>query len=163
MFARGWNSWNLWGCDINETIVRQTADTLVHLGLDQLGYNYVNVDDCWQVSVRFDRHFRPSQPLTARVAGRVWQTHRDQHDKIVADPVKFPSGIKALADYVHSLGLKFGIYSDAGNFTCAGRPGSLDYEDIDAATYAQWGVDYLKVCRVVPSFFYCVCVHQYRC
>ena len=83
------------------------------------GYQYVVIDDCWQVS-------------------------RDKDGNIVADPQRFPSGIKALADYVHSLGLKFGIYSDAGSKTCAGRPGGLGHEYQDALKYAAWGVDYLK-------------------
>lgn len=73
-----------------------------------------------------------------------WHGPRLPNGTITSDPVKFPSGIKALADYVHSLGLKFGIYSDAGHRTCAGRPGSWNYEEIDAQTYASWGVDFLK-------------------
>ena len=115
----GWNSWNHFGCNISEDLIKQTADNLISSGLFDLGYRYVNLDDCWQVS-------------------------RDENGVIVADPEKFPSGIKALADYMHSNGLKLGIYSDAGEKTCAGRPGSLNYEEIDAKTYAEWGVDYLK-------------------
>ena len=115
----GWNSWNHFGCNINEDLIKQTADNLISLGLFDLGYRYINLDDCWQVS-------------------------RDENDVIVADPEKFPSGIKALADYMHSKGLKLGIYSDAGEKTCAGRPGSLNHEEIDAKTYAEWGIDYLK-------------------
>ena len=115
----GWNSWNHFGCNITESLIRKTADALVTTGLAAKGYVYVNLDDCWQTS-------------------------RDDQGRIVADPVAFPSGIKALADYIHSLGLKFGLYSDAGLLTCAGRPGSLGHEDIDAQTYADWGVDYLK-------------------
>ena len=88
-------------------------------GMKDAGYQYVVIDDCWQVS-------------------------RDADGNIVADPQRFPSGIKALADYVHSQGLKFGIYSDAGTGTCAGRPGSRGYEFQDARQYAAWGVDYLK-------------------
>jgi alpha-galactosidase len=115
----GWNSWNKFGCDINETIVREIADVMVSSGLKDAGYQYVVVDDCWQVD-------------------------RDKDGNIMVDPVRFPSGIKKLADYVHSKGLKFGIYSDAGTATCQGRPGSRGYEFQDARTYASWGVDYLK-------------------
>jgi len=115
----GWNSWNHFGCDINEQLIRDTIDTLVSSGLAAAGYKYVNLDDCWQVS-------------------------RDVDGKIVADPDAFPSGIHALANYAHSKGLKFGLYSDAGKKTCAGRPGSLGYETQDAKTYASWEVDYLK-------------------
>jgi len=115
----GWNSWNHFHCTINETLIRATAKAMVTTGLKAAGYNYVNMDDCWALS-------------------------RTANGTIVADPRAFPSGIKALADYVHSLGLKFGLYSDAGLETCAGRPGSLGYETSDANTYAIWGVDYLK-------------------
>jgi alpha-galactosidase len=115
----GWNSWNKIGCNVREESVRKAADAMVKSGMKDAGYQYIVIDDCWQVS-------------------------RDQEGNIVADPQKFPSGIKALADYVHGLGLKFGIYSDAGTKTCAGRPGSRGYEFQDARTYARWGVDYLK-------------------
>ena len=115
----GWNSWNKFGCDINENLIMEIADAFVESGMKDAGYEYIVIDDCWQVS-------------------------RDENGKIVADPERFPSGIKALADYVHSKGLKFGIYSCAGTETCAGRPGSHGYEEIDANTYAEWGVDYLK-------------------
>jgi len=115
----GWNSWNKFACNVNETVIRQTADAIVKLGLDKLGYVYVNIDDCWS-------------------------SGRDANNTLIPDPATFPSGIKALADYVHSLGLKLGIYSDAGFLTCAGRPGSLGFEDIDAQTWASWGIDYLK-------------------
>ncbi|CAF3165202.1 unnamed protein product, partial [Rotaria sp. Silwood2] len=115
----GWNSWNHFHCNINEKLIQQTADAIVATGLAVAGYEYVNMDDCWQVS-------------------------RDAQGIIQADPQAFPSGIPALVDYVHSKKLKFGLYSDAGFKTCAGRPGSLHYETIDAKTYASWGVDYLK-------------------
>ena len=118
--AMGWNSWNHFGCNISESTIRETAEKIASSGLRDLGYQYVNIDDCWQV----DR-----DPVTSQ---------------IIADPKTFPSGIKNLSDYIHSLGLKFGIYSDAGYKTCAGRPGSLNHEEIDAQTYADWGVDYLK-------------------
>lgn len=115
----GWNSWNKYGCNINETLIKNMADNMVSSGMKDAGYTYINMDDCWQ-------------------------TGRDSNGNIIADPVKFPSGIKALADYVHSKGLKFGLYTDVGTYTCAGRPGSLNYETKDANTYAQWGVDYVK-------------------
>ena len=115
----GWNSWNIYACDINETLVKEVAKAMVDRGLKDAGYEYVVIDDCWH-------------------------GERDSLGFITADPVKFPSGIKALADYVHSLGLKFGIYSDAGWKTCGGRPGSRGYEFQDAMKYAEWGVDYLK-------------------
>jgi alpha-galactosidase len=115
----GWNSWNKFGCNVSEKMIRETADAMVSSGMKDAGYRYVVIDDCWQVK-------------------------RDENGTIVADPERFPSGIKALADYVHSKGLKFGIYSDAGTKTCAGRPGARGYEFQDARTYAGWGVDYLK-------------------
>jgi alpha-galactosidase len=115
----GWNSWNKFGCDVREELIRGTADAMVKSGMKDAGYQYVVIDDCWQVS-------------------------RDRDGNIVADAQRFPSGIKALADYVHSAGLKFGIYSDAGDKTCAGRPASLGHEYQDARQYAAWGVDYLK-------------------
>lgn len=115
----GWNSWNKFACDINEEIIRGIADMMVETGLRDAGYVYLNIDDCWH-------------------------GQRDSLGFIQADPIKFPSGIKALADYIHSKGLRFGIYSDAGKETCGGRPGSLGHEYQDAITYAKWGVDYLK-------------------
>jgi alpha-galactosidase len=115
----GWNSWNKFQCDVNEEIVRRMADAMVTNGMKDAGYQYINIDDCWH-------------------------GQRDAQGFIHPEPDKFPSGIKALADYVHSKGLKLGIYSDAGNKTCGGRPGSRGHEYQDAYTYAQWGVDYLK-------------------
>jgi len=115
----GWNSWNHFGCDVSEALIRETADAIVSSGMRDAGYKYVVIDDCWQVS-------------------------RDPSGTIVADPQRFPHGIKALADYVHSKGLKFGIYTDAGTKTCQGRPGTLGFEERDAQTYAGWGVDYVK-------------------
>ncbi|KAG2404496.1 Alpha-galactosidase 1 [Vigna angularis] len=117
----GWNSWNHFSCQINEKIIRETADALVSTGLSKLGYTYVNIDDCWA------------------------ELNRDAHGNLVAKKSTFPSGIKALADYVHSKGLKLGIYSDAGYFTCSKQmPGSLGHEFQDAKTFASWGIDYLK-------------------
>ena len=115
----GWNSWNEFGCNVNEKLIREVADAMVSSGMRDAGYEYVNIDDCWH-------------------------GQRDSLGFIQADPERFPSGMKALAEYIHSRGLKFGIYSDAGWKTCAGRPGSRGYEYQDALTYAQWGVDYLK-------------------
>jgi alpha-galactosidase len=115
----GWNSWNKFGCNVSEQLIRETADAMVATGMKDAGYQYVVIDDCWQVA-------------------------RDADGAIVPDVKRFPSGMKALADYVHSKGLRFGVYSDAGSKTCQGRPGSNGYEAIDAYTYASWGVDYLK-------------------
>ena len=115
----GWNSWNKFGCDINEQVIRSAADAIVRSGMKDAGYQYVVIDDCWH-------------------------GERDANGDIQADPQRFPSGIKALADYIHAKGLKFGIYSDAGKKTCAGRPGSRGFEYQDARQYAAWGVDYLK-------------------
>ena len=115
----GWSSWNKFQGNINEDIIKGIADAMVTSGLRDAGYTYVNIDDCWH--------------------GK-----RDADGFIQPDPQRFPSGMKALADYVHARGLKLGIYSDAGTETCAGRPGSLGHEYQDALQYARWGVDYLK-------------------
>jgi alpha-galactosidase len=115
----GWNSWNKFACNVSEDMIRSMADAVVKSGMKDAGYEYVNIDDCWQVS-------------------------RDAQGNIVADPQRFPHGMKAVGDYIHSLGLKFGVYSDAGSKTCAGRPGGLGHEYQDAIQYAAWGVDYLK-------------------
>ncbi|CAN0908997.1 Alpha-galactosidase 1 [Linum grandiflorum] len=117
----GWNSWNHFHCNISETTIKATADALVSSGLARLGYTYVNIDDCWAEKTRDSKgNLRPKKST-------------------------FPSGIKALADYVHSKGLKLGIYSDAGYYTCSKtQPGSLGYEEQDATTFASWGIDYLK-------------------
>jgi len=115
----GWNSWNHYGCNVSDSIIRGVANAMTTNGMQAAGYQFVNLDDCWQVS-------------------------RDTNGVIVPDPTRFPYGIKALADYVHSKGLKLGVYSDHGLETCAGRPGGYGYEYIDACTYAAWGVDYLK-------------------
>lgn len=116
----GWNSWNKFGCNVSDKLIREIADAMVSTGMKQAGYLYVNIDDCWQVS-------------------------RDAQGTIVADPERFPSGMKALAEYVHSKGLKLGIYTDAGTGTCEKRPGSLNHEAQDAKTYASWGIDYVKI------------------
>jgi len=115
----GWNSWNKYGCNVSEALIMGMADAMVSSGMKDAGYEYVVIDDCWQVS-------------------------RDENGQIVADKDRFPHGIKYLADYIHSKGLKFGIYSCAGTLTCAGRPAGRGHEYQDALTYARWGVDYLK-------------------
>ncbi len=115
----GWSSWNKFQGNINEDIIKGIADAMVSSGLRDAGYTYINIDDCWH-------------------------GQRDADGFIQPDPKRFPSGMKALADYVHARGLKLGIYSDAGTETCAGRPGSLGHEYQDALQYARWEVDYLK-------------------
>ncbi|MEU8471192.1 alpha-galactosidase [Streptomyces sp. NPDC029006] len=116
----GFNDWNAYGCNVSDSLIRSTAQAMHTNGMQAAGYTYVNIDDCWM-------------------------THsRDSGGHLVPDPAKSPSGIKGTADYVHSLGLKLGIYEDAGTATCAGYPGSLGHETTDARTFASWGVDYLK-------------------
>ena len=109
----GWNSWNHYSCNISDAIIRNIANAMATNGMKAAGYQFINIDDCWQVS-------------------------RDTNGVIVPDPTRFPNGIKALADYVHSKGLKLGVYSDHGISTCQGRPGGLAYEYLDANTYAAW-------------------------
>jgi alpha-galactosidase len=124
----GFNTWNKFGCNVSDDLVRGTADAMVKSGMKDAGYQYVVIDDCWQVS-------------------------RDANGNIVADALRFPNGIKPVADYVHSLGLKFGIYSDAGALTCQKRPAGLGHEYQDALMYAAWDVDYLKYdwCNTLPG------------
>ena len=116
----GWNSWNTFTWEINDKLIREAADAFVSEGLKDAGYEYVVIDDCWS------------------------EKQRDKNGKLVPDHWKFPDGIKPVADYVHSKGLKFGMYSCAGVRTCAGYPGSYDHEFVDAQTFADWGVDFLK-------------------
>jgi alpha-galactosidase len=116
----GWNSWYGLGCEVNAHDVEQAAYAMASNGLRNAGYNYVNVDDCWQGS-------------------------RDANGTITADPDRFPGGMQPVIDYVHSLGMKFGLYTDAGSATCMGFPGSYGHDQQDANTYAQWGVDFVKV------------------
>ncbi|PQP83379.1 alpha-galactosidase [Paenibacillus sp. PCH8] len=118
--ALGWNSWNTFTWDINEQLIRDVADVFVSEGYLAAGYEYIVIDDCWSLK------------------------ERDVGGNLVADPAKFPSGMKALADYIHGKGLKFGMYSCVGTHTCAGYPGSFEHEFQDAALFAEWGVDYLK-------------------
>lgn len=117
----GWNSWNTFADKIDENIVRTMADVMVDEGYLAAGYEYLVIDDCWSLR------------------------ERDENGRIVVNPEKFPNGMKAVADYVHSKGLKFGMYSCVGNYTCGGFPGSFEYEFIDAQTFAEWGVDFLKL------------------
>lgn len=115
----GWNSWNTFSWNINAELIKSTADKMVETGLAEAGYEYIVIDDCWSEKER-------------------------SGGKLVPDRNKFPEGIKHIADYVHSKGLKFGIYSCAGTHTCGGHPGSFEHEFEDAETFAEWGVDYLK-------------------
>lgn len=116
----GWNSWNYFQRNINEQLIMGEADALVASGMKDAGYEYINLDDCWMA------------------------LERDKDGNLQSDPVRFPHGIKYLADYVHKKGLKLGVYSSAGTKTCAGWPASLDHEEADAKMLAKWGVDYLK-------------------
>jgi alpha-galactosidase len=117
----GWNSWNRFKAQIDERLVRETASAMVETGMRDAGYRYVVIDDGWMAP------------------------ERDRHGDFVPHPDRFPHGIRALSEYVHSLGLRFGIYTDAGTNTCEGLPASLGYEFRDARTFAEWGVDYVKV------------------
>ncbi|MBN2536064.1 MAG: glycoside hydrolase family 27 protein [Spirochaetales bacterium] len=117
----GWNSWNMFGSEISEKAIRETADAITASGLKDCGYEYIVIDDCW------------SQ-----------KESRDSNGDLFPDPRKFPNGMKALADYVHEKGLKIGIYSDAAERTCAGYIGSYGFEDQDAQLWASWGMDFLK-------------------
>ncbi|XP_062506826.1 uncharacterized protein LOC134183341 [Corticium candelabrum] len=124
----GWNSWNHFHCGLNETIIREVADAIASSGLKDAGYTYINLDDCWQIN-------------------------RTSAGVIIPDPSKFPSGLPTLINYVKSKGFKFGLYTDRGLKTCAGRPGAYGHEEIDANTYASWGVEYLKNddCNIPPG------------
>ncbi|MGD0832777.1 MAG: cellulose binding domain-containing protein [Terracidiphilus sp.] len=117
----GWSSWNYYGCSADEAIVEQIASTIASNGMKAAGYEYINLDDCWMAS------------------------SRDANGNLVADPTKFPDGMAAVATYVHSLGLKLGLYEDMGTATCAGYPGSYGYYQQDIATYVSWGIDYIKM------------------
>jgi Alpha-galactosidase len=115
----GWMTWNYFADKINEKDIKEMADAMVSSGMVKAGYNYLMIDDGWQGG-------------------------RDNRNQIIADPLKFPSGVKSLADYVHEKGIKLGIYSDAAQLTCAGYTASLNFEEQDAKTFASWGIDYLK-------------------
>lgn len=116
----GWNSWNTFGKDIHADLIKEMADAMVDLGYLDAGYEYLVIDDCWA------------------------EKERDENGKLVPDKTKFPDGMKAVSDYVHSKGLKFGMYSCAGLRTCADYPSSYGHEFVDAKTFAEWGVDFLK-------------------
>ncbi len=125
----GWNTWNTFGHEIDERIVLENADAMAASGLRAAGYRYIVIDDCWAC--------RERDPETG---------------KIVPDPEKFPRGMKYVSDYVHSKGLKFGMYSCAGMRTCGDYPGSFDHEFLDAATFAEYGCDFLKYdCCNIPA------------
>ncbi|KAL0417371.1 UNVERIFIED_CONTAM: Alpha-galactosidase 2 [Sesamum latifolium] len=142
----GWNSWNHFQCNIEEKLIRETADAMVSTGLAALGYEYINLDDCWaelnrDSQVRYECHFSFFHVFIIDYSNISCLVHVE----ILSQKPTFPSGIKALADYVHGKGLKLGIYSDAGTQTCSKQmPGSLGYEEQDAKTFALWGIDYLK-------------------
>ena len=116
----GWSSWNTFGCRIDERLIRETADALVASGLAKAGYRYLNLDDCWQAA------------------------RRDAAGNLEPDSRRFPGGMKALSDYVHAKGLKFGLYTSVGARTCEGFPGSLGHEEQDARQFARWGADFVK-------------------
>ena len=132
----GFNTWNTFGPNISEQMVLEMADVMAEQGYRDAGYKYVVIDDCWSLR------------------------ERDENGNLVADPEKFPHGMKYVGDYIHSKGLKFGMYSCAGIRTCAGYPASFDHEFQDARTFASWGVDFLKYdfCYF-PS--YANCQHRY--
>ncbi|MGC1375876.1 MAG: glycoside hydrolase family 27 protein [Anaerolineales bacterium] len=126
----GWNSWNMFGSNIHEDSIRETAAAVAACGLKDCGYEYIVIDDCWTV-----------------------KTGRDGNGDLVPDPKKFPNGMKALVDSIHDLGFKVGIYSDAAETTCGGYPGSYGFEEQDAHLWASWGFDFLKYdyCAAPPD------------
>lgn len=113
----GWNSWNTFAEKIDEQLIIETTDAFIEKGYKDARYEYIIIDDCWSLK------------------------ERDENGRLVPDPKKFPHGMKYIADYIHSKGLKFGMYSCAGVMTCAGYPGSYGHEYIDAKTFAEWEVD----------------------
>ncbi len=116
----GWNSWNTFGTNIDEKLIKETIEAMIKNGMKDAGYKYIVLDDGWEAK------------------------QRDKNGKIIPDPKRFPKGMKALGDYIHSKGFKFGIHNDAGTRTCADYPGGRGHEFEDARTYASWGVDYIK-------------------
>lgn len=118
--AMGWNSWNHYGCDIDEQVIKSNAQRILDLGLNRYGYKYVNIDDCWLLA------------------------NRDSNNHIIVDPIKFPKGMKDMGDFLHKQGLFFGLYNSAGTMTCQRLAGGLTFEQIDAFDMASWGVDYFK-------------------
>ncbi|EGG17180.1 hypothetical protein DFA_08164 [Cavenderia fasciculata] len=125
----GWSTWNRYGCNINESVIIDNANAMIKSGLVNYGYEYINIDDCWAV-------------------GR-----NESTNELIADPVAFPNGIKYIADYLHSVGLKMGIYTDASPITWQKRPGSFGFEQLDADTFASWGIDYVKEDWMKQSFY----------
>lgn len=123
----GFNTWNRWHCWVDEHKLRETADLMVKLGLQDAGYTYLNIDDCWQAE------------------RRAFDSSRQYNGTVVPDPSRFPSGLKAVADYIHSRGLRFGIYTAQHEYTCQLKTGSYQHEALDAATYCDAGVDYVKI------------------
>ncbi len=123
----GWNSYNRFNCNISEALIKEIADAMVSSGMQAVGYQYVNIDDCWMAS------------------------ERNADGSLPADPKKFPHGIKSVADYVHAKGLKLGIYLNRGTETCGHFPGSYGYEVQDANMIASWGIDYLKYDNCSPA------------
>ncbi|KAL9088734.1 MAG: hypothetical protein Q9165_006043 [Trypethelium subeluteriae] len=115
----GWDNWNAFQCNVNESLLLNTARAMVNYGLRDLGYDYIVLDDCWSIG-------------------------RNSTGYLVANPEKFPNGMKYIADKLHGMGMKFGMYSSAGIYTCGRYPGSLGYEQKDADLWASWDVDYLK-------------------
>ena len=128
----GWNTWNTFGKNINEKLIMEIADTMIEKGYKDAGYEYIVIDDCWALR------------------------QRDENGCLVPDPEKFPHGMKYLSDYVHSKGFKFGMYSCAGIRTCLDYPSSYGHEFVDAKTFAQWGVDFLK-------YDFCYFPHSANC
>ena len=116
----GWNSWNTFGVHIDENLIKEMSGALISSGMLEAGFNYIVIDDGWE------------------------SMSRDAHGALIPDPARFPSGMKALGDYLHSKGFKFGIHNCAGTKTCSGFPGGRGHEFEDARTYASWGVDFLK-------------------
>ena len=130
----GWNSWNCMGINVDEDKIKGIAESMVRNGMKDVGYQYVVIDDGWQQGTVSGGWNNLSD-----IAGR------DKDGRLIADPKKFPSGIKALSDYIHSLGLKFGIYTAPGVSSCTCRTGSGGYEGIDIKTFVDWGVDFIKL------------------
>ncbi len=133
----GFMTWNYFGVNINEQDIKTLADAMFESGLRDLGFNYIFIDDGWQGG-------------------------RDNKNNMIADPQKFPSGMKALVDYVHSKGMKIGIYSDAAQLTCAGYTASLGFEEQDAKTFAKWGFDYLKYDYCGAPSDWQTAIHRYE-
>jgi alpha-galactosidase len=116
----GWNSWNTFATHVDEKLIKETAEAMITNGMRDAGYVYIVIDDGWEAEAR------------------------DADGNLVPDSKRFPGGMRALGDYLHAKGFKFGIHNDAGTKTCGGYPGGRGHEFQDARTYASWGVDYLK-------------------